>query len=356
METLVPFIPTDADLKNPLARRYMEEAGYLTNLRGSDPHGASGSNWTDKEVHVVRAIPLVNVHSERMIPKEYFPTEDNPDLRAASIDDIREFQADKFSGNTYQLLFDILSKLSVTKTSEAEILNNLQQSDSSSSDLSTSSTENSAENTSTDALKMYLGMVEENEDMSLNVYGTPTRFIWHIAGMKFEATNDGNIGVNYRGRYSRSDRNSKTPAVGFECKVRHAAGVKRGSGEAEDFLASVFRQEVAQLIGGLISQRRMLIRHPDQELFVIGMHGTVLYFSAAYFPPEYIRYLEMDHSANAYGPATIFLWVRRSRHFDFKSTEDRVQALKFLWALITYIASGTARVNIVFSALRVARN
>ena len=82
------------------------------------------------------------------------------------------------------------------------------------------------------------------------------------------------------------------------------------------------------------------------------MHGTLFYVSAAYFSPDYIRYIEADHFPEADLNGDHYLWVRRSIHFDLKLVEHRVRALEVLWALVTYIASGDAKVDIVLSALK----
>jgi hypothetical protein len=127
--------------------------------------------------------------------------------------------------------------------------------------------------------------------------------------------------------------------------------LKRRSGEPEPFSPIVFAQEVAELIGGVFAQKniRLPVKHEDQESFVLSMHGTIFYVSTAYFSADYINYLQTGSCPET---GDIFLWVRRSVHFDLKNVEDRGQALRFLWALITYVASGGARVNIVSSAIQ----
>ncbi|GAD94751.1 hypothetical protein PVAR5_3380 [Paecilomyces variotii No. 5] len=145
------------------------------------------------------------------------------------------------------------------------------------------------------------------------------------------------------GKHFSSDRISSLPIVNLECKSRDAGGIKRGSGEPEGFIPTVFVQETAELIGAAVFQNTKIIRrHNDQESFVIGMHGTLFYVSAAYFSAEYIRYLTGPQGAES--SFDRYLWVRRSVHYDLKDERDRVQAAKALWALIAYIASGEARI------------
>lgn len=97
----------------------------------------------------------------------------------------------------------------------------------------------------------------------------------------------------------------------------------------------------------------LLLKHSDQESFVVSMHGTLFYISTAYFTPEYIKYIETSRYREA-DVDGVFLWVRRSVHFDLKDVEQRVQALGFLWALISYVTSANAKINIVTAAIDAA--
>lgn len=120
----------------------------------------------------------------------------------------------------------------------------------------------------------------------------------------------------------------------------------RGSGEPEKFSPKVFGQEVAEMIGSRLAQEVLLVKHSDQEAFLLGMHGTLFYVSAAYFSPEYTEYIKTaQHAA-----ADTILWVRRSVHFDLKCVDQRVKALELLWALICYVGSGDAKINLVSAA------
>lgn len=106
------------------------------------------------------------------------------------------------------------------------------------------------------------------------------------------------------------------------------------------------------MIGAVFAQSRLNlpVKHEDQESFVFSMHGTIFYVSAAYFPADYLNYLQAGSHPNI---GDNFLWVRRSVHFDLKNVEDRTRALRLLWALAVYVASGRAKVNIVSSAIQV---
>lgn len=80
MASLVPFVPSEIELKHGLAQEYSKAAGNLETAGiQQDPttHGPSGSNWGIKEVHSVRAVPLVYVGRNRIVPEEYFPDDTN---------------------------------------------------------------------------------------------------------------------------------------------------------------------------------------------------------------------------------------------------------------------------------------
>ncbi|GCB22955.1 hypothetical protein AAWM_05840 [Aspergillus awamori] len=357
-DILAPFTPTDAERQEPQAQQYIQTAGHINDLQvhqqtrttTSTPssHGTSGSNWDIKEVNAVRAIPLLNLPPRRIVPAKSFPGNDHSEfaymrrsIQAASIDDLKAFISARYEGNPFLAFFFDLAGLITTDTSEATIARAHQRSvsgDSIHSDLSTSSDEDSRESASVQALKSFTKAVMSY--MGNDTYLFPRTFNrvhlkrWRMAGTTYVAVNDGSVGVNFPGSVSGSDRSSKMPVASFECKSRHAGGIKRSSGEPEKFNPTAFAQERP---GGLCD-----------------LHARV-YISAAYFSPEYIHYIETTE------PTTIaagenLLWIRRSIHFDLKCPEDRGQALKFFWALVKYIASGEARSNMVAAAIDAARD
>ncbi|KAK2813303.1 hypothetical protein FQN50_000618 [Emmonsiellopsis sp. PD_5] len=382
MESLAPFTPTDEERQHPLAQEYLKSAGDLAtaNLqptraigaRATTGHGASGSTWGKREVNAVRAIPLIELDPRRIVPARFFPDDNNDafvslrrSLRAASIDDLKEFRSERFHLNFYKPMFLRLSDLMTTQTSE-ESFNRTHRrkfSDSSAeSDISTSSNEGKHESVSTacllafiegtlDGMAPYKYFVTKGETgPHFKSFADMTRFKWMMAEVKHVAENDGCIGVNSAGGFSGSDKNTNAPVVNIECKQRNAGGIVRGSGEPETFSPEVFGQEVAEMIGSRIAQEVLLVKYRDQETFLLGMHGTLFYASASYFSPEYTEYIK-----TAQHPATdTFLWVRRSVHFDLKEVDQRVKALEVLWALVCYLASGNAKVNIVAAALDAA--
>ncbi|KAK1147614.1 hypothetical protein N8T08_000956 [Aspergillus melleus] len=87
-------------------------AGHLAtaNIK-EDPQrrGLSGSQWGANETNAVRAIPLIGLSPDRIIPKKWFPSDDNEvfallkkSIRAAEVDDLKAFDGRKFAGNLYQ--------------------------------------------------------------------------------------------------------------------------------------------------------------------------------------------------------------------------------------------------------------
>lgn len=98
-----------------------------------------------------------------------------------------------------------------------------------------------------------------------------------------------------------------------------------------------------------MSQQRLMLQYEDQEAFVLCMHGTQLYLASAYFSKEYICYLNTGGYKEGENDDVI-LWVRRSIHYDLKEPDQRAMALELIWALITYLASGAARVSIIGAA------
>ncbi|PLB52053.1 hypothetical protein P170DRAFT_377518 [Aspergillus steynii IBT 23096] len=386
MDSIIRFIPTDAEQQHPLAREYICSAATVATpdpQSTQNSHGQSGSNWGIEEVNAVRAIPIVNVDPKRIVPEEYFPRSDNQHfaklrraIREADIDALKTYSTESFKGNPYKLLFEDLSELITTYTSEESIGNAHRRQTSTSSvetDLSTSSNEGKGEAVSVTALRNFIkatlpsmrGLaklpIQGPVKPSLMCYSNANRFEWMLAGVKYVAINDGSVGVNFRGYFSGSNRFPMIPVAGLECKPRHAGGIKRGSGEPKNFILEIFAQEVAQLLGNMIAQRselknlggrRSLLRdqHEDQEAFVLSMHGTLFYVSTAYFSPEYIQYIE-GNELTELSVDNIFLWVKQSVHFDLKDIDQRVKALEFLWALLGYIASGEAKMNNVTAAI-----
>ncbi|KAE8153116.1 hypothetical protein BDV25DRAFT_149992 [Aspergillus avenaceus] len=113
----MPFVPTSAELQHPLAQEYQNNAGDLATAglqEDASRRGRSGSKWGIEEVNAVRAVPLVHLDPTRIIPESYFPGDDNEvfyalvrHIRAATVDDLKEYDPDKFTHNPYLGFFKI---------------------------------------------------------------------------------------------------------------------------------------------------------------------------------------------------------------------------------------------------------
>lgn len=110
--------------------------------------------------------------------------------------------------------------------------------------------------------------------------------------------------------------------------------MKRGSGEPEPFSPSVFAQEVAEVIGTMATQNTNIDgpKHKSQEAFIISLHGTLFYTTAAYFCPKYIKYIKTGKYARK--DSGNRLWVRRSVQLDLKDPEKKKK--KKIKALAVY--------------------
>lgn len=85
-----------------------------------------------------------------------------------------------------------------------------------------------------------------------------------------------------------------------------------------------------------------------RESFVISLHVCTLLCQRSILLTRPHQLLKDGESP----PLSDFMWVRRSTHYDLKDEAGRKEALSMLWALIRYIASGEAKVNIVRAAMK----
>jgi hypothetical protein len=174
-------------------------------------------------------------------------------IRTAEVDDLKEFDAEKFQGNPYQGLFKYLAELSTTNTSEESIIRAHQRNTSVSSittELSTSSNEDSNETVSTAALRDFTNYTLMNMGIYKNLavsvgqgrkiphlswletsgpkdvllsdlcdsLANLARFKFTIGGTTHEAVNDGQVAVNFPGSASGSDRKSYLSVISLEVR------------------------------------------------------------------------------------------------------------------------------------------
>jgi hypothetical protein len=121
-------------------------------------------------------------------------------------------------------------------------------------------------------------------------------------------------------------------------KRRHAGGVHRYTRTPEIFNPKTLAQEVAELLGKALAEFRAVgSKKGDQESYLITIHGTQMRVVAAYFTKDYLRYVQSNEL-----PVDQHLHVRRSRYFELKDPEGRVDALKLVFGVFRYIMSGRA--------------
>ncbi|KAB8232294.1 uncharacterized protein BDW43DRAFT_320232 [Aspergillus alliaceus] len=345
METLVPLIPKEAERKHSLAQQYLKSARYLATANLQRDRGRDV-----QEVNAVRAIPLIDLDPKRIIPERYFPRDGNPEfiflqksLLAANPHSIRQFDSNQYLGNPFQSFFNVLSQMAATGASVESIMDALWRN----SDADLIGTEHSTSDSEDDALRDFLNaaLMNMGELPSLAARReavldclVSVELPWQLHHDESTEVDHGSIGVYFCHNISGSRKSFRAPVVSLECTSRSIGGINGNSEKPIAFAPPIFAQEVAEMIGGVITQLyKLILRHGDQETFVISIDGPFLYISTAYVSREYVRYTETARYSEA-DAGKICLWVRR------------VQALESLWALVSYIASGNAKVNIVTAA------
>ncbi|RAL14712.1 uncharacterized protein BO97DRAFT_412519 [Aspergillus homomorphus CBS 101889] len=242
-------------------------------------------------------------------------------IQAADIEDLRRFDPRKFEGNPYQALFHDLE----SSTSSDGVSN-----------------EDGKENLARFALKSF---VQIQTTVTRMRNSGAARFKFKFRGATHAAVNDWQNCVHFPRSDGWFDTKLRLSVVSLECKTRLAEGSRRNSGEC--FNPQQFAQEVADLIGAVLAQLRypLPVKHADHETFVISQHTTILYISSAYLTADYIRYLRTGVLPG--GDHNFSLWVPRSITFSLNVVHERGEGLGFLWALVQYLRSGSAKVNTI---------
>ncbi|KAB8230372.1 uncharacterized protein BDW43DRAFT_302475 [Aspergillus alliaceus] len=281
--------------------------------------------YTDQQIYLAQSyirVPILDVDPKRIVTQRIFPESEHEGLA--------------------DLMTILTSEEPISKTYRRKL-----STSSIETDFPTSSGESKSERVNVSCLHNLIKAtlfcmgdlaklpVQGSVKPFLMCYTAPVRFEWTMAGVKYVAVNDGSIGVNFPGNVSLSNRKSAKPVVNLE--------------------------EVAELIGSIAAQKSSPRSYPkgqksflenryrDQETLLISMHRTLFYISTAYFSPEYIQYMEKIYSMVGY-------ILIRSAHFDLKNVEQRVQALELLRGLISYVASGEEKVDIVAAAIEATQD
>ncbi|KAE8389337.1 hypothetical protein BDV23DRAFT_173214 [Aspergillus alliaceus] len=290
--------------------------------------------YTDQQIYLAQSyirVPILDVDPKRIVTQRIFPESEHEGLA--------------------DLMTILTSEEPISKTYRRKL-----STSSIETDFPTSSGESKSERVNVSCLHNLIKAtlfcmgdlaklpVQGSVKPFLMCYTAPVRFEWTMAGVKYVAVNDGSIGVNFPGNVSHSNRKSAKPVVSLEGKQRNTGGIKRGSGQPERFIHASSPRSYPK------GQKSFLEnRYRDQETLLISMHRTLFYISTAYFSPEYIQYMEKIYSMVGY-------ILIRSAHFDLKNVEQRVQALELLRGLISYVASGEEKVDIVAAAIEATQD
>lgn len=130
----------------------------------------------------------------------------------------------------------------------------------------------------------------------------------------------------------------------YKAKRRDAAGKHVGAREEEGHCADILAQEVAELLGQAMENRKQVSenRWVEQESFTVSIHGTKLKITAAYFSAEYLH-----HVSSRITPTDQVLWVRRTGPLDLREPAQRAQALRWLIGLVAFMYSGEAEIALL---------
>lgn len=111
-------------------------------------------------------------------------------------------------------------------------------------------------------------------------------------------------------------------------------------------------QQVAELLGqAMVSCKEIYNHWRDQDAWIISIHGTVIRLVTARFREGYLRQVNsLMVRTNEY------LVVFRSRPFNLKLDEDRIEAVRAIIALIRWIKSGSSEQATIRDVLANARS
>lgn len=133
-----------------------------------------------------------------------------------------------------------------------------------------------------------------------------------------------------------------------QAKRRHAGGAHHSSGEQEQFSHTVLAQEVAEFLGQAMSHCKQVEGEgwKDQEAWCLTIHGTEVRLVTALFTKRYLSYVN-----SLFMHPSERLVVFRSQPFNLKVDNGRVMALKAVLALLQYLPSGEAKVELLRLAM-----
>jgi hypothetical protein len=159
--------------------------------------------------------------------------------------------------------------------------------------------------------------------------------------------------------YSGSLGISRVPIVGFEVrnKLLHLwypailtilqaksrnFRLKHESGEDQPVIPEIYAQICSQMFAMAFNQRQLGFQSatPDQQAFHVHFQGTTIAIMAADYSDEYIQDIKNTGRPQEGRKA----YVRRTKSLKLDEIEDRITALKWVFGLGKYLASGQARI------------
>jgi len=278
------------------------------------------------------------------------------DIEQPRITQIKSFsQEDPFwSKNRFIEFFRQLSQLCATAiTEDAEEWKDLSMSDGNISHFSHSSDEDQEETTSEQACQRLLEQIVALHGPKISVLSPNTPEISHrnlqvqvphkslplkVGNYELRVINDGGVYL------SRPDKTTKgrVPVCFIEAKRRNFDG-ERHTGDDDEISQKTITQEFAELLVQAQANLPANTSFPDQLSYGIIIHGTVMYVVAIHFPAAYLEQIHKNRL-----DADQIVYLRRSRPFELKRSQDRKDLVGLIWTMLAYFKSGDAPIGSLF--------
>jgi hypothetical protein len=182
---------------------------------------------------------------------------------------------------------------------------------------------------------------------------------FNVGNYLCKTKNDGGLTIATKGSHSGSLRIGRIPIVGFEVrnKLLHLwypdiltilqaksrnSRLNHESGEDQPVTPEIYAQICAQMFATAFNQRQMGFQSAtlDQQAFHVHFQGTTIAIMSADYSDEYIQDIKNPGRPQE-GRKT---YVRRTKSLKLDEVEDRIIALKWIFGLGKYLASGQARI------------
>ncbi|KAJ9370317.1 hypothetical protein DTO282E5_5026 [Paecilomyces variotii] len=309
-----------------------------------------GSSWTKKHMDALRVASIDDLLLSRFFSSSFLPKDDDRTFHSLanqvthlSEDDIRSLSGDKLRSASppFQFFFQHLGRAVSTKSAAIPGAVDYESSD---DDLSSSGEEDQGESSSRSCLIALLSGILQHQSLAKVAPG------WELAATKTMHATSG-WGPAIESKLGMTALKRMFPDI-VKAKRRHAGGQVRRAGDAERFNWDTLAQEVAELLGqAMTSCKKMHGGWKDQDAWIISIHGTQLRLVTARFKEGYLRQVNSSMVAQ-----TEYVVVFRSRPFDLKLDEGRVQAVKAIIALLRWIKSGNSLQSTIRGVLNAAKS